>query len=290
MQKPVSRLCSIIILFVGVLTSCKEESNVGDVSSKDSTTVQDTTTQSTTKTKFFFQSLPSPLHIAHIFKRAGVKYEQGVTNSPDNASKYQSDASKALNLGVYSADLAYYTINNETQETIKSLKAARGLADGLGIVQVYEAQNLIARFESNIGNRDSLLGFLSDLAVESDILLKQGERYDIVFLSFAGAWVESMYIASHIASKSNNQEIMQRVISQRASLDNLIELLKEYKGRSEFDELIVKLSEVSSLLATMAEKHNAASASGADGKVSPEDFAKFKSLVTTLRQEIVAKV
>lgn len=289
MQKTTFRLCSIIILFAGLLTSCKEESNVEDVPNENSTIVQDTT-QSIDKTKFFFQSLPSPLHIAHIFKRAGVKYEQGVTNSPDNASKYQSDASKALNLGVYSADLAYYTINNETQETIKSLKAARGLADGLGIFQVYEAQNLIARFESNIGNRDSLLGFLSDLAVESDVLLRQGERYDIVFLSFAGAWVESMYIASHIASKSNNQEIMQRVISQRASLDNLIELLKEYEGRSEFDELIVKLSEVSSLLATMSDKYNAALASGADGKVSPEDFAKFKSLVTTLRQEIVAKV
>lgn len=278
---------------IAILASCDPQpSDVKSTVEQQEETTQVAETQKDTlaprKAKFFFQSLPSPLHIAHIFKRAGVKYEPGLTLSPDKASQYVSTSSQAMNLGVYSADLAYYTINDQTQETISSLKAAKKLAEGLEIVEVYEAQNLVDRFESNIGNRDSLLGLLSDLTIESDLLLKQGERYDIVFLSFAGAWVESMYLASEIASKSESKDIIKRIAAQKASLDNLIGLLSEYKGRKEFDNLIEKLSGLSANLATVSQDLSTSTENGTNAAM--KSFAAFKTQLMSVRKEITSGV
>src|ERR1700692_3361358 len=48
-------------------------------------------------------TLPSPLQIASIFKKSGLKYYPNIANPFENASKYNAGKiNQALNLGVYS--------------------------------------------------------------------------------------------------------------------------------------------------------------------------------------------
>src|ERR1035437_1571347 len=79
----------------------------GNEKPKDETlgTVQDTTT-AVAETPSVSYSLPSPLQVASIFKKSGLKYKAGVTNSLKDPSKYTTNLSKAINLGVYRADLS----------------------------------------------------------------------------------------------------------------------------------------------------------------------------------------
>ncbi|MGZ4049234.1 MAG: hypothetical protein ACXVNN_07720, partial [Bacteroidia bacterium] len=67
-------------------------------------------------------SLPSPLQIASIFKKSGLKYKDGITSKLMDPSKYTTNLSKALNLGVYSADLSYTVLNKQNQEAMNYMK------------------------------------------------------------------------------------------------------------------------------------------------------------------------
>ncbi|MES2389683.1 MAG: hypothetical protein V4543_16885 [Bacteroidota bacterium] len=244
---------SAAVLLALCLTACgggKTSETAGDSAATDSTVVvaADTTAQSADKAAEFLRSLPSPFHVANIFKRSGLKYIDGITNPADLAGKYQSVNSQALNLGVYSADLAYSTLNNQSQRSMTYFKAVRTLGDKLQMSSIFEQSNLLNRFEKNIGKPDSLLMLMGELHMESDILLKAQDRHDVVFLSFAGAWVESLYIATHLTKSGGDPKtlsrIQERVLDQSNALGTLIKLLGDYQQKQEYDSLIKGLTEV----------------------------------------------
>ncbi|HLC82979.1 MAG TPA: hypothetical protein VJI69_04050, partial [Bacteroidia bacterium] len=92
-------------------------------------------------------SLPSPLQIASIFKKSGLKYKAGVTSDLRDPAKYTSNLNKAINLGVYSADLSYAVLNKQNQEAMTYMKLSRQFADNLGMGTVFDQGNLSTRFE-----------------------------------------------------------------------------------------------------------------------------------------------
>ena len=65
--------------------------------------------------------LPSPLQIAELFKNAGLTYIGDLTSPIANVDNYNSKYDQKLNFGVYSADMAYCIMNNQTQESINYL-------------------------------------------------------------------------------------------------------------------------------------------------------------------------
>jgi hypothetical protein len=113
-----------------------KENGAADTTATDTSAAGNLETD--TKVQDFVQSLPSPIHIAKIFQRAGLKYIPGMTNSPGNAAKYLSPYSKSVNLGVYTTDLSYCTFNNQSQEAISFFKAVKTMTDGLNLTSIFE--------------------------------------------------------------------------------------------------------------------------------------------------------
>jgi len=229
------------------------------------------------KTQDFFQSLPSPIHVARIFQRAGLKYISGITNPAANASKYMSPYSKSVNLGVYTTDLSYCTFNDQSQEAISYFKAVKTLTDGLNLTSIFESTNMIPRFERNIGNKDSLVTLMATLSMESDILLKQTSRLDIAYLSFAGAWVESAYIATQMLKNKRNPDIMKRLLDQNNSLGKLIALLRDFESKQEFEGLITSLNDIKTSLDVLNSENTAS---------HDDEFKKLIAKVEVLRSKI----
>ena len=96
------------LLFFGatmLIVACSNETPK-DENLTTTTTVDSSNTDSEESPEVSY-SLPSPLQIASIFKKSGLKYKDGITSSLKDPSKYTTNLSKALNLGVYSADLSY---------------------------------------------------------------------------------------------------------------------------------------------------------------------------------------
>lgn len=226
----------------------------------------------------FVQSLPSPIHIAKIFQRAGLKYISGMTNPANNASKYMSPYSKSVNLGVYTTDLSYCTFNNQSQEAITYFKAVKTMTDGLNLTSIFEGTNLIPRFEKNIGKTDSLVTLMALMSMESDFLLRQTARMDIAYLSFAGAWIESSYIATQMLKAKRNPDIMNKLLDQSHSLGKLIKLLDTYKDKDGFPALITGLNDVKASLDILNSENTV---------THEEEFKKLTAKVEKLRNDIV---
>jgi len=254
----------------------KEAGSADSVSADSALMARDSVAES--KTQDFFQSLPSPIHVARIFQRAGLKFISGITNPASNASKYMSPYSKSINLGVYTTDLAYCTFNDQSQEAISYFKAVKTLTDGLNLTSIFESTNMVPRFEKNIGNKDSLVTLMATMSMESDILLKQTSRLDIAYLSFAGAWTESAYIATQMLKNKRNADILKRLLDQNNSLGKLIALLQDFDEKQQFESLITSLSDIKASLDVLNSENTT---------THEEEFKKLTSKVETLRNKIV---
>ena len=270
------------VSITALLFSCTGEKKEQNNTTTDTTKVSsDTNSQASAgqvqQTVDFVENLPSPLHVSRIFKKSGLKYVSGLTNKPDAVSTYQSNTGKSLNLGVYSADLAYTSLNSQTQESVKYFKSIKGISDGLNMGSIFTNNQLIARFEKNLGNQDSLIRIMAELQMESDMLLKETQRYDVVFLSFTGAWVESMYLASQINDKQANPDLAKRIGQQAATLSKLIKLLDSFKTEVSVQNLITELSGIQTSLDKLVE-----------GDKSSSDPAFQKHLKDDLTPKIVA--
>jgi hypothetical protein len=170
--------------------------------------------------------LPSPLQIASIFKKSGLKYKDGVISKATDPSKYTTTLSKALNLGVYSADLSYTVLNKQTQEALTYMKLSHQLADNLGIGSVFEQGNLSKRFEKNLTNEDSLAYIIAELQMVTDMYLDENDQHHITPIVFSGAWIESMHIGANVYDKGKDKSFNSKLAEQMTILGSIINALK----------------------------------------------------------------
>lgn len=233
------------------LFSCGSKEDSSNANELDSTATEARTADSS----MFLSSntvLPSPMQIANIYQKAGVKYLEGVTNNPNNQAKYASTVSKSLNLGVYTADLAYCILNEQPQQGLLYIKAVKQLSDGAGLSGIFESQAMLSRFEKNIGNKDSLTQIMSDFNSDSDFFFEENDKQTQSVIIFVGGWIESFYIASNVGMKTKNEVITNRLAEQKMTLDKLVPILTLLsKNESELKPVAEDLSKIRTLLSSV---------------------------------------
>jgi hypothetical protein len=224
----------------------------GDDKPKDDTTENADVEQKDTKSPQLLEldgkvfSIPSPIQTAFLIKNAGVTYNKDILNVPSKVTGYSTNFKKAVNLGIYGADLGYVTLYDQTQDAISFLTAVKTLGDDLGVSSAFDME-LVERFEKNIGNQDSVLSLVSEAYKSSDKYLKNNDQNHIGALVLAGGWVESLYFTTNSAEMTSNQEIINRVGEQKNTVNNLIKLLTPYYDEPEFSTLVDDLMELNEI-------------------------------------------
>lgn len=183
---------------------------------------------------------PSPLQIASIFRKSGLIYMDNITNDANAVNKYESQISKSLNFGVYSADLAYSVLNNQKQNSLEYLKCVKKLSNDLGISSVFNAENLFESFEKNVGQEDSLIQILSIVQEKLDDHLQQTESEHAGTLYFIGGWIEAMYLGTQVMASSDNATLTQHMMEQTALLELIIRAIEVNPFKD--DQLISKIN------------------------------------------------
>ncbi len=197
--------------------------------------------------KQVFYALPSPIETALMLKRAETAYNPSILNALSNVDLYQTSAQQALNFGVYGADLSYASLFNQNQTTIDYMGASKKLADELGMLS-YLDKNLIKRLEANIANRDSSMEIITEGFMNSNDYLKENGRPETAALVIAGGWIEGLYIASKLTQSSpNNNELIDRIIDQKASLTTLIALLSKFEKDKSVQEVLALIHEIQAI-------------------------------------------
>lgn len=199
------------------------------------------------KAQQVFYMLPSPFELASLLKSSGATYNKGILNTKENLSKYTTAQSKAINLGVYGADLSYSSIFKQTQAATEFIVCVRQLTEELGISSAFDASQM-KRLESMKGNDDSLQQIVAEAYMIANIYLKDNERSKIASLILVGGWVEGLYIATSLANTgSKNQDLKSMIAEQQLSLDNLVSLLESYEDRQDIDNLLKDLTELKTI-------------------------------------------
>lgn len=183
-------------------------------------------------------SIPSPYEIAFLVKNSKLDFDKSLLNPYNKSHNYTNNFQKALNLGVYGANLGYLNVFEQNSEAIQYFSVIKILSQELGIENAFDKQT-ITRIENNLGNKDSLMFIVSNSYRKADQYLKDNNRNDIGVLILAGGWLESTYMMTQLAQSSKNKEIATRIGEQKHPLDNLIKILSPYYNQSkDYAELI----------------------------------------------------
>ncbi len=252
---------------------------------EDSVVVADVETEEVT------YSLPSPLQIASIFKKSGLKYKAGVTSDQTDPAKYTSNLNKALNLGVYSADLSYAVLNKQNQEAMTYMKLSRQLADNLGMGTVFDQGNLSKRFEKNLSNEDSLAYIIAELQMVTDMYLDENDQQQITSIVFSGAWIESMYIGSKVYEKGKDKSLNSKLAEQMTILGSIINALKaEEKKDPAITELIAELTAIKAIydeLPSVKSMPDAAEDTEKELTLTDDEVSQLTAKIEVLRAKFI---
>ena len=185
-------------------------------------------------------TLPSPVEMADILHETKAVYDVYVLNDPDAIDGYVTDFKRAMNLGVYFADLSFTSMFDYAQEAMKFMGAAQAMSDELNIEGVF-TEDLMMRLEENMSNKDSLIHIVGSAYLDTDLYLQDNERPVVAKAILAGAWLEGLYIAVSLKTDSGQErQIWQKVGEQKPALGNLVRLLEDCKD-DQFDSLLIDL-------------------------------------------------
>jgi len=188
--------------------------------------------------------IPSPVQTAILVKEVGAAYDKSLMNDPGNHSSYSTNFQKALNLGVYGADLGYSAIYEQPQDGLKYIKTVQNLADDIGVASAF-SPSVIMRLTKNIGNQDSLLSMVGSCYRSLNAFLQENDRDDVCALVLAGGWIESTYFVTAISGTMESQELLNRLAEQKSTLENLIKIIEPFYNDPQFTELLDEMYDLS---------------------------------------------
>jgi hypothetical protein len=221
-----------------------------------------------------YYNIPPPIQQVQLLQQAGASYDRNILNPLENISKYAVTNSKALNLGVYGADLSYAAVFNQPQDVILYLNASQRLAGELNIKGDFNT-DIMKRLEKDGGNKDSLLKIVSDVYRKSNASLKENDQSHLSALVVAGSFIEAMYIATQVAKNVKDKEAIYARISEfKGTLNNLVGLIT-----TAYD------SDFSNILSDLRGLKNIYEESP-DGKLSEEQMQKITKHIKAIRIRI----
>lgn len=274
-----------------VLFSCAEESKRGN-----KTDTAEESKQEEKKNANLFEisgkvfSIPSPIQTAFLLKNSGAAYSSELLNSTASVAKYSTTDKKALNLGIFGADMGYATIYDQTQDAISYMAVTKRLTSELGITNVFN-ERMITRFETNLGNQDSLLALVSDAFKSVDSYLKTNKQNDVSVLILAGGWIETLHFATNLAKTNDSQAIKNRIGEQKITIKNLINLLLPFQDKSAVADVMNKLNELKDIYNNIEFKYTFKEpTTDPETKTTTINSTSEVSMTAEQLQEITAKV
>jgi len=247
-----------------------------------------------------FYTLPSPLESAMLIKSAGALFNDDLLNPIENTSKYNTNRSMALNLGIYTCDLSFASLYDQTQLIINYMNAAKKMADGLGILDAIE-QDDIDKLEENIHNTDVIMDIVSQTYLNSNSYLEDNGQPAVAAMVLTGGWLEGLYISTQLIDMKdfNGNKLVGRIIDQKLSVNILIDLLESSKGHPAIDELIAQVKKIKVIFDKITLKTSPVRPeydqatnvtvlkSEVQADLTPEVFKELSSAVAEIRSNLI---
>ncbi len=235
------------------LNACGDDSNIPKGITLDSSdSIQQQTKAISIKAVNYdmvISDIPFPFEILNNLYSKNVPFNKKAMNDVANVENCNLYNSKAMNLGIYGADLAYAVTYEEFQSLGTYVKATKRLAEELNIPYAFD-QAMMDKYSKYKDNKDSLTKIIYDSYNQVDQSLKNDERVGMAALVVTGSWLEGLYISTKTfldAPKTPDNSSLYKVIyEQKQSLKIVVKLLDEYKKDAYVSSIIEDLKVITS--------------------------------------------
>ncbi|MEP0985909.1 hypothetical protein [Ekhidna sp.] len=245
------------------------------------------------------KDLPPPSEVPYLLMNAGAEFDPTIVNSLDKIESYQSDETKAaLNLGVYATDIGYLASYEKSELALDYMGECQKLAAPVGVAEAID-YGMIARFESNMENKDSLTSVINDVMQKSGERLSELEELNSAALLLAGSWIEGVYISTTIVNTYPDdlpeesrtlilEPLVKIVIDQKTSLNDLLQVMNDVPESEAVNNMKVELGKVKAIYdGELAEVEKQISENTGGFVLKPSTLDNLAAEVTRIRTSIV---
>ncbi|MCW0481912.1 hypothetical protein [Gaoshiqia sediminis] len=217
----------ISLAIVAGIFSAGFSSCTGKSSKKSSPVAEETIKQ---EIEEYAYPLPSAFEVTNMLNEIEASYIVGIANDPEKASSYLSEKSKAINLGIYTADLAYATTYNQKNDIQAFFKASETLVRELDFTSAFD-QDLADQIEASMDNKDKLVEIVTDMFQNAYSYLNKQGRTELSYLVLSGTVIEGLYLTTHISENTfQNPKIIEAILFQKEPLAELEKMLAYFEG------------------------------------------------------------
>ncbi len=269
----------VMIITVFAINGCKntdKESKGNDTIVADSLTDAEEEMVEEEVVEDIVYPMSTPLEITEMLNKAGASYIISVSNPVERIDSYMDRKSKAVNLGVYGADMSYASTYNKTQEVTLYLENVRKLSEDLGIANTYN-ESVLERVDNNLGNKDSLHTIFTNTFHTTYEKLNEEGKGATAVLVLAGGWVEGLYIACRLAEMApNNEEILKGIAAQKVNFDKLLVAMEVHQENPDVQAILTKVSKLQDVYDKVKVT-----------EITDEQFKQLSALITQIREDFV---
>lgn len=193
--------------------------------------------------------LPSAFEVTNMLNSIEASYIVGIANDSEKADKYFSEKSKAINLGIYTADLAYATTYNQKSDIQNYFKASETLVRELDFTAAFD-ENLPDQIDANLDNKEKLVDIVTDMFNNAYSFLNKQGRTEVSYLVLSGTVIEGLYLTTHISENTfQNPKIIEAILFQKEPLAKLEKLIENYKDSELSKELYQDIKKINAIYA-----------------------------------------
>lgn len=188
-------------------------------------------------------NVSSPVEMAALILDLGIPYSNDYLAETKNADSYNTALKKAINLGVFGADLGYLNMYNQTSVVMNYISVIKDMADGIRVGQFFDFTTL-KRLVLNNTNLDSLMLISQQSFNRMDQYLRENNRRNLSTLIIAGVWIEGMYLVTQVAKDNPHEKIKDAIGDQKSIVTIILGLLNNYKKEVFFKELTTDFNDL----------------------------------------------
>lgn len=221
--------------------------------------------------------LISAFDVTTMLTEIEATYIVDIANEAENVEKYFTEQSKAVNLGVYVADLAYATTYNQKSAVQQYFKAIESLVTDLDLTAAI-GKELANEIESNLDNTEVLVDLITKLSQNAYASLNKQGRTELSYLVLAGTALEGLYLTTHISENTlQNPKIVETILYQKEPLMKLQTLMEPY-AETELSASIYQMVKSINQVYAMEESTSA---------MTLEQIEQLSALLNQIRAETV---
>lgn len=242
-------------------------------------------------------NIPSPSEQFALISKLDVKKNTAIMHDANMADSYTTTTQKALNFGVYTADVAYLTSFNETNKYLSYFGKLEKLGKDIGVAQVFGNQlgELAKKWD---GNADSLFRLSDETYNKTFQRLIEIDKGAELSLMLVGGWIESMHLMIGSSKGFGNSPKLEKAIAdQKLVAENLLEFLVSYQDNPDVKSYTSDIQSILDIYSKMDCSSSETRVENANGKLNfsggesckltLEVFDALQKKISEIRKKIV---